>query len=137
MGIITELSHEKVFRPHDEARVLSAFKPAETVVRMMFGSIPESLRRDGRHGSFAHIEILELFGEHHGRLAAGVKPQVHFRRGEVDEIPVLPIGGHRPGHALLRLRQGGSEDVAHLPQTGLNGFILYGDVCVGVFGFTQ
>ena len=39
--------------------------PAETVVQMMFGSMPESLRRDGRHGSFAHIEILELFGEHH------------------------------------------------------------------------
>ena len=46
------------------------------------------------------------------------------------DIPPLPIGGHAPGDALLRLRDGLTDGIADRMQPRLDGRVLLVDVGV-------
>ena len=46
--------------------------------------------------AFVRIKILQLLGKDRGGFTAGIKADVLFERGKVDQIPSLPVGRHLP-----------------------------------------
>jgi hypothetical protein len=50
----------------------------------------------------------------------------------MDQVLSLPVGGHRPGDPLFRVRNRRMNQAPDLFQSGLQGFILHGNVFIDI-----
>ena len=81
-------------------------------------------------GALAGLVPLQPLRKLYDRVRAGVDADVALPRGEVDDVPPFPIGGHAPGDALLRLRDGLPDGGADRTQARPDGRVLLVDVGV-------
>ena len=81
-------------------------------------------------GALAGLVPLQPFGKLYDRVRAGVDADVALPCGEVDDVVPLPIGGHAPGDALLRLRDGLPDGGADRTKPRPDGRVLLVDVGV-------